>query len=108
LGEEIRFPIESIDSLSTKPGSGNDGLWQTIKLWNLFLSKRLLQQQCVYMTTVKEFLVSHKCISDDELPEYVFWGVYNHCVFEFLFFLLFLRAHKISPLFSIPLFLHGI
>jgi hypothetical protein len=45
LEEDVRFTRASVLTLAVKPGSGSDGLWQTIKLWQSFADQRLMSRQ---------------------------------------------------------------
>jgi Lon protease-like protein len=40
LEEDVRFTKASVISLALKSGSGSDGLWQTIRLWQSFAEQR--------------------------------------------------------------------
>jgi hypothetical protein len=76
LEEDVRFTRASVISLSVKPGSNDNGLWQTIKLWQSFADQRLMARQNElqrdFQTKLQEFLKTDKGIKDDELPRYVF------------------------------------
>ena len=70
--EDVRFTKESYDALSVAPGSGDDGLWQTIRLWQSFIDQRLVarqnEMQREFQEKLLEFLKKEKGISEKELP----------------------------------------
>jgi hypothetical protein len=72
LEEDVRFTRASIISLSVKPGSGSDGLWQTIKLWQSFADQRLMARQNElqhdFQVKLQEFLKKEKGLKEDEMP----------------------------------------
>ena len=75
LEEDVRFTRASVISLSVKPGSGSDGLWQAIKLWQSFADQRLMARQNElqrdFQDKLQDFLKKEKGIKEDELPRYV-------------------------------------
>jgi len=76
LEEDVRFTRASVISLSIKPGSGEDGLWQTIKLWQSFADQRLMARQNELQKDFQEklqaFLKKEKGLKGEALPRYVF------------------------------------
>lgn len=70
--EDVRFTKESYDALAVAPGSGEDGLWQTIPLWQSFIDQRLVarqnEMQREFQEKLLEFLKKEKGISEKELP----------------------------------------
>ena len=78
LEEDVRFTRASVISLSIKPGSGEDGLWQTIKLWQSFADQRLVarqnEMQKDFQEKLQAFLKKQKGLKEgQELPRYVFY-----------------------------------
>jgi hypothetical protein len=75
LEEDVRFTRGSVNSLAVKDGSGEDGLWQTVRLWQSFADQRLMgrqnELQREFQEKLQEFLKKDKGILDDELPRYV-------------------------------------
>lgn len=72
LEEDVRFTRASVASLATKPGSGADGLWQTIRLWQSFADQRLMARQNElqrdFQEKLQEYLKKEKGIKEEELP----------------------------------------
>ncbi len=70
--EDVRFTRSSIDSLAVAPGGGEDGLWQTVRLWQSFIDQRLVarqnEMQREFQEKLLEFLKKEKGISEKELP----------------------------------------
>ena len=75
LEEDVRFTRASALSLSVKPGSGDDGLWQTIKLWQSFADQRLMARQNElqqdFQDKLQAYLKKEKGLKGEELPRYV-------------------------------------
>jgi len=75
LEEDVRFTRASVISLAVKPGSGEEGLWQTIKLWQSFADQRLMARQNElqrdFQEKLQEFLKKEKGLKGEELPRYV-------------------------------------
>jgi hypothetical protein len=72
LEEDVRFTKGSIAKLAVKDGPGEDGLWQTIRLWQSFADQRLMVRQNElqqdFQEKLQEFLKKDKGLKDDELP----------------------------------------
>uniref|UniRef100_A0A7R9ZIQ4 Lon N-terminal domain-containing protein n=2 Tax=Craspedostauros australis TaxID=1486917 RepID=A0A7R9ZIQ4_9STRA len=72
LEEDVRFTKGAIDTLAVKDGPGDDGLWQTVRLWQSFVDQRLMARQNElqqdFQEKLKEFLQQEKGVSEDELP----------------------------------------
>ena len=72
LEEDVRFTRASVASLAVKPGAGEDGLWQTIKLWQSFVDQRLMARQNElqrdFQEKLQNFLKKDKGMKEDELP----------------------------------------
>jgi hypothetical protein len=72
LEEDVRFTRSSIDSLAVEPGSGENGLWQTIRLWQSFIDQRLVARQndmqMEFQEKLLEFLKKEKGISEEDIP----------------------------------------
>jgi len=72
LEEDVRFTRASTASLAVKPGPGEDGLWQTIRLWQNYADQRLMSRQNELQSDFQEklqsFLKKEKGLKDEELP----------------------------------------
>lgn len=72
LEEDVRFTRASAASLAVKPGSGQEGLWQTIRLWQSFIEQRLMARQNELQREFQEklqaFLKKDKGMKEEELP----------------------------------------
>jgi hypothetical protein len=72
LEEDVRFTRASVLSLSVQPGSGPDGLWQTIKLWQSFADQRLMARQNElqgdFQEKLQDYLKKEKGLNGKELP----------------------------------------
>jgi Lon protease-like protein len=72
LEEDVRFTKGSISKLAVKDGPGQDGLWQTIRLWQSFADQRLMVRQNElqkdFQEKLQEFLKKEKGMTVDELP----------------------------------------
>jgi Lon protease-like protein len=72
LEEDVRFTKGSISKLAVKDGSGEDGLWQTIRLWQSFADQRLMVRQNElqkdFQEKLQEFLKKEKGVKEGELP----------------------------------------
>ena len=75
LEEDIRFTKASSDRLAVKDGPGEDGLWQTIRLWQSYVDQRLVGRQNELQRDFQEklqaFLRKEKGIKDEELPSMI-------------------------------------
>ena len=75
LEEDVRFTKAASNSLAVKDGAGEDGLWQTIRLWQSFIEQRLMARQNElqqeFQEKLKDFLKKEKGLKNDELPRYV-------------------------------------
>ncbi|KAL3923873.1 MAG: hypothetical protein SGARI_006134, partial [Bacillariaceae sp.] len=78
LEEDVRFTKAAADSLAVKDGSGEDGLWQTIRLWQSFVEQRLMARQNElqqeFQEKLKTFLKKEKGLKQDELPSAIGFG----------------------------------
>lgn len=74
LSEDVRFTRSSVLTMGVKPGAGEDGLWQTIKLWQTFVDQRLMARQNElqrdFQDKLQEYLRNEKGLSQDEMPRY--------------------------------------
>lgn len=72
LEEDVRFTRASVLTLAVKPGSGDDGLWQTIRLWQSFVDQRLMSRQNElqkdFQEKLQSFLKQDRGLKDGELP----------------------------------------
>lgn len=72
LEEDVRFTKAATKTLAVKDGPGEDGLWQTIRLWQSFAEQRLLARQNElqqeFQEKLKDFLQKEKGLKKDELP----------------------------------------
>jgi len=72
LKEDVRFTRASMSSLAVKPGPGEDGLWQTIRLWQNYADQRLMARQnelqSEFQEKLQKFLKEEKNLKDEELP----------------------------------------
>jgi Lon protease-like protein len=72
LEEDVRFTRASVETLAVSPGRGEDGLWQTIRLWQSFIEQRLVsrqnEMQMEFQEKLLEFLKKEKGLNDNELP----------------------------------------
>lgn len=72
LEEDVRFTRASAASLAVKPGPGQDGLWQTIRLWQSFIEQRLMARQNElqreFQDKLQDFLKKEKGLKEEELP----------------------------------------
>jgi Lon protease-like protein len=72
IEEDVRFTRASVLTLAVKPGAGEDGLWQTIRLWQSFVDQRLMARQNElqkdFQEKLQNFLKSEKGLKDEELP----------------------------------------
>ena len=72
LEEDVRFTKASVKVLSVKPGAGEDGLWQTIRLWQAYADQRLVARQNElqrdFQAKLQEFLKTEKGLNEKELP----------------------------------------
>jgi Lon protease-like protein len=75
LQEDVRFTRASVDTLAVNPGAGEDGLWQTIRLWQNYADQRLMARQnelqADFQEKLQQFLKKEKGLKDEELPRYV-------------------------------------
>lgn len=72
LEEDVRFTKASVEALSVKAGAGEDGLWQTIRLWQAYADQRLVARQNElqrdFQDKLQEFLRKEKGMKEQELP----------------------------------------
>jgi hypothetical protein len=72
LEEDVRFTRASAITLAVSPGSGDNGLWQTIKLWQSFADQRLMARQNElqrdFQEKLQEYLRKEKGMDGKELP----------------------------------------
>ncbi len=72
LEEDVRFTRASVETLATSPGKGENGLWQSIRLWQSFIEQRLVsrqnEMQMEFQEKLLEFLKKEKGIKENELP----------------------------------------
>ena len=72
LEEDVRFTRASMSTLAVKPGPGEDGLWQTIRLWQNYADQRLMSRQnelqSDFQDKLTSFLKEEKNLKDEELP----------------------------------------
>jgi hypothetical protein len=70
--EDVRFTRASVLTLAIKPGAGEDGLWQTVRLWQSFVDQRLMARQNElqkdFQEKLQDFLKQEKGLKDEELP----------------------------------------
>lgn len=75
LEEDVRFTRASVLTLAVKMGSGDDGLWQTIRLWQSFVDQRLMSRQNElqkdFQEKLQSFLKTDRGWKDGELPRHV-------------------------------------
>lgn len=74
LEEDVRFTKAAANSLAVKDGPGDDGLWQTVRLWQSFVEQRLMARQNElqqeFQDKLKDFLKKEKGLKNNELPRY--------------------------------------
>ncbi|GFH48417.1 hypothetical protein CTEN210_04893 [Chaetoceros tenuissimus] len=72
LEEDVRFTRASVSSLAVRSGSGENGLWQTIRLWQSFIEQRLVarqnEMQMEFQEKLLDFLKKEKGLDENELP----------------------------------------
>ena len=72
MEEDVRFTRAAVGTLALKKGAGEDGLWQTIKLWQSFVDQRLMARQNElqkdFQERLQEFLKKEKGVKEDEMP----------------------------------------
>lgn len=72
MEEDVRFTRAAVGTLALKKGAGDDGLWQTIKLWQSFVDQRLMARQNElqrdFQERLQEFLKKEKGVKEDEMP----------------------------------------
>ena len=72
LEEDVRFTRASVSSLAVRAGSGENGLWQTIRLWQSFIEQRLVarqnEMQMEFQEKLLDFLKKEKGLDENELP----------------------------------------
>mmetsp|Transcript_7314 Transcript_7314/g.15657 ORF Transcript_7314/g.15657 Transcript_7314/m.15657 type:complete len:465 (-) Transcript_7314:148-1542(-) len=78
LEEDVRFTSTAKATLAVKEGSDEDGLWQTIKLWQSFIEQRLMSRQNElqqeFQEKLKDFLQKERGLKQDELPSAIGFG----------------------------------
>jgi len=74
LEEDVRFTRASVPTLAVRPGEGDDGLWNTVRLWQSFADQRLMARQNElqrsFQDRLQSFLKEEKGLEDSELPRY--------------------------------------
>ncbi len=74
LEEDVRFTQAAKKTLAVKDGPGENGLWQTIRLWQSFVDQRLMARQNElqrdFQEKLQNFLKKEKGLKDNELPRY--------------------------------------
>lgn len=72
LEEDVRFTQAAKKTLAVKDGPGEDGLWQTIRLWQSFVDQRLMARQnelqSDFQKKLQDFLKKDKGLKADEMP----------------------------------------
>jgi len=72
LEEAVRFTEVASNTLAVKDGPDEDGLWQTIRLWQSFVEQRLMARQnelqLEFQDKLKDFLKEEKGLKNNELP----------------------------------------
>ena len=72
MEEDVRFTRAAVGTLALKKGPGEDGLWQTIKLWQSFVDQRLMARQNElqkdFQERLQDFLKKEKGVKEDEMP----------------------------------------
>jgi len=75
LEEDVRFTRASVDALAVYDGPGENGLWQTIRLWQAYADQRLVARQNElqknFQDKLQEFLTKEKGLEQDQLPSTV-------------------------------------
>jgi len=78
LEEDVRFTKAATSTLAVKDGPDEDGLWQTIRLWQNFIEQRLMSRQNElqqeFQDKLKDFLKKDKGLNDGELPSAIGFG----------------------------------
>mmetsp|Transcript_7054 Transcript_7054/g.20487 ORF Transcript_7054/g.20487 Transcript_7054/m.20487 type:complete len:463 (+) Transcript_7054:586-1974(+) len=78
LQEDVRFTNSAKATLAVKDGAEEDGLWQTIRLWQSFIEQRLVSRQNElqqeFQEKLKKFLKKEKGLKQDELPSAIGFG----------------------------------
>ncbi len=78
LEEDVRFTKAATNTLAVKDGPDEDGLWQTIRLWQSFVEQRLMSRQNElqqeFQDKLKDFLKKDKGLKDGELPSAIGFG----------------------------------
>lgn len=78
LEEDVRFTKAATSTLAVKDGPDQDGLWQTIRLWQSFIEQRLMSRQNElqqeFQEKLKEFLKKEKGLKEGELPSAIGFG----------------------------------
>ena len=72
LEEDVRFTKAAASALAVKDGPDEDGLWQTIRLWQSFIEQRTMSRsnelQQDFQEKLKAFLKESKGLQDGEMP----------------------------------------
>lgn len=78
LQEDVRFTNMAKSTLAVKDGSDEDGLWQTIRLWQNFIEQRLMSRQGElqqeFQKKLIDFLKTEKGLKQDEIPSAIGFG----------------------------------
>jgi hypothetical protein len=95
LEEDVRFTQAAKATLAVKDGPSEDGLWQTIRLWQSFVDQRLMARQNElqrdFQEKLQDFLKKDRGLKDDELPRCV---IIKSLSMEFGLFILFSDIHR--------------
>jgi Lon protease-like protein len=72
MEEDVRFTRAAVGTVAVKDGPGDDGLWQTIKLWQSFADQRLMARQNElqrdFQDRLQEYLKKEKGVEEDSMP----------------------------------------
>jgi hypothetical protein len=76
MEEDVRFTRASVGTLPVGPGPDDDGLWQTIRLWQSFADQRLMMRQNElqrdFQEKLQSYLKKERGLTADQLPRYAF------------------------------------
>ena len=103
LEEDVRFTQAAKKTLAVKDGPGEDGLWQTIRLWQSFVDQRLMARQnelqSDFQKKLQDFLKKEKGMN--ELPRYEKKGTIETWQSRTFFSLGNINAHHTLPTHSL-------
>jgi len=72
LQEDVRFTRSSVDTLAVSPGDKDEGLWETIRLWQSYSEQRLVARQNElqkeFQDKLLKFLTKDKGVKAEQLP----------------------------------------